>query len=111
MMDSKNVNREIKSTVWASLKTRGFDNFSTRTAWRHHADRIDVVNFQLFNSYNASAIGCTTFSFAINLGCYLPYIPDQYGPGHVNRRTTSYFPKNRNVIAQANKARAEKVYS
>ena len=31
---------------------------------------IDVVNFQSFNSHLAQRLGCTTFSFALNLGVY-----------------------------------------
>ena len=74
-MDSKIVNREIKKTVWPALKRAGFDHFTQRTAWRHHEDSIDVVNFQSFNSYNADVIGINTFSFCVNLGKYLLYVP------------------------------------
>jgi hypothetical protein len=34
-----------------------------------------VVNFQSFNSYLAGVIGCTTYSFALNFGCYFPAVP------------------------------------
>lgn len=67
-MDSKVVNRAIKANVWPMLKEHGFGHFTTRTAWRHDHDRIDVINFQSFNSYQASVIGCTTYSFALRLG-------------------------------------------
>ena len=60
------------------LKNAGFGEFSPRTAWRYHADRIDVVNFQSFNKYNADVLGVTTFSFCVNLGCFLTDIPSQY---------------------------------
>ncbi len=51
-----------------------------RTAWRHTDDTVDVVNFQSFNSYIASVMGVTTFSFSVNFGSYLRYIPPQWPP-------------------------------
>jgi hypothetical protein len=73
--DSRIVTREIRRYVWPELKARGFDHFTGRTAWRHSAAKIDVVNFQSFNSYLANGVGCTPHSFALNLGCYFPVIP------------------------------------
>jgi hypothetical protein len=92
MMDSKVVSRGIKDYVWPMLKEGGFDDFSTRTAWRHHPDRIDVVNFQSFNTYNAAVIGCTTYSFAVNLGCYILGIPSPYGPGFMKEKKGRFLP-------------------
>jgi uncharacterized protein DUF4304 len=77
-MDSTVVNRTIRAEIWPFLKGVGFTRATARTAWRHKPDRVDVVNFQSFNSYNAGVLGITTFSFAVNLGCYLRYVPDQY---------------------------------
>ena len=91
-MDSKVVNCSIKANVWLALKENGFSHFTSRSAWRFHADRIDVVNFQSFNSYNASVIGCTTFSFAVNLGCYLLCIPYQYGAEHLKENGGRLLP-------------------
>ena len=70
-MDSRVVNREIRREIWPALRQRGFDAFSARTAWRHFADRTWLVNFQSFNSYFSLIDGCTTFSFAVNLGIFL----------------------------------------
>jgi len=75
------------------LKEHGFGQFTTRTAWRHDHDRIDVINFQSFNSYQASVIGCTTYSFALNLGCYLLYIPGQHGPSVIKEGNGLLLPK------------------
>jgi hypothetical protein len=74
-MDSKIVNREIRAVIWPYLKSVGFSSFSSRTAWRQATDRIDVINFQSFNSYLADGLGCTSYSFALNLGIYLLAIP------------------------------------
>ena len=77
-MDSKAVNRRIKAEVWPLLRDAGFTRFSSRTAWRHRERQVDVVNFQSFNSYNASVLGCTTYSFSVNLGCYLLEVPESF---------------------------------
>ena len=77
-MDSKVVTREIRRYIWPQIRAFGFSRFTGRTAWRHSNSKIDVVNFQSFNSYLAEGVGCTTYSFAINLGCYFPVIPWEY---------------------------------
>jgi hypothetical protein len=79
-VDSKSVNRSIRSQIWPLLRLAGFNSTTARSAWRHERDRIDVVNFQSFNSYHASVMGVTTFSFAVNLGTYLLYVPPQWPP-------------------------------
>jgi hypothetical protein len=84
-MDSRVVAREIKNEIWPLLRHHGFTSFSAKTAWRHLTEQIHVVNFQSFNSYLAEGVGCTTFSFALNLGIYFRAIPVNYpigkGPG------------------------------
>ena len=79
-MNGSLVNREIRSIVHPALRASGFSAFSPRTTWRHRPDRIDIVNFQSFNSYLASSVGCTTYSFALNLSVYLLDIPDHGKP-------------------------------
>lgn len=74
-MDSSNVNREIKSVIRPLLHDVGFSQFTPRTAWRYSGEKIDVVNFQSFNSYLANAVGCTTYSFCVRLGCSFDAIP------------------------------------
>ena len=85
-MDGKVVSREIRREVWPLLRSSGFTRFTSRTAWRESGDRIDVVNFQSFNSYLAESVGCTTFSFALNLGCCLAYIPLSFSGGKKRRQ-------------------------
>ncbi|QCI95965.1 DUF4304 domain-containing protein [Novosphingobium sp. EMRT-2] len=77
-MDSKAVNKEIRARIWPLLKDIGFSRFTPRTAWRYRGDKIDVLNFQSFNSYNASVLGITSFSFCVNLGSYLNYVPSKW---------------------------------
>ncbi|MGV6851513.1 MAG: DUF4304 domain-containing protein [bacterium] len=79
-MDSKEVNKYIRKIIRPILEKAGFTKFTARNAWRYSTDKIDVVNFQSFNSYNAGVLGITTYSFAVNLGCYLLYVPEEYPP-------------------------------
>jgi uncharacterized protein DUF4304 len=79
-MDSKVVNRQIRATIWPLLKATGFRATTARTAWRHNQDTVHVVNFQSFTKYNADVMGVTTFSFCVNLGCFLVYVPPEWPP-------------------------------
>ncbi|MDR7149739.1 hypothetical protein J2W49_001694 [Hydrogenophaga palleronii] len=79
-MDSKAVTKEIRGRIWPLLKEQGFTRFSSRTAWRDSEGQVDVVNFQSFNRYNADVMGVTPFSFSVNLGCYLTYVPPTWPP-------------------------------
>lgn len=79
-MDRKIVNREIKKAVWPALKDAGFDCFTSRAAWRHNLDSIDVLEIQSFNKYNADVLGVTTFSFGVKLGKFLRYVPPRWAP-------------------------------
>jgi hypothetical protein len=75
-VDARDVTREIGRVVWPTPRGDGFAAFTGRTAWRYIGDAIDVVNFQPFSASLADAVGCTTFSFAVNLGVWLP--PDAW---------------------------------
>jgi hypothetical protein len=70
-VDSKKVSAELAREVRPLLRERGFQKFTARNAWRIHEDRVDVLNFQSFNDHLASGLGCTTYSFSVNLGCFL----------------------------------------
>lgn len=74
-MDSKVVNKAIRQSVRPLLKELGFSRFTPRTAWRYTEGRVEVLNFQSFNSYLAESIGATTYSFSVNLGCLLLEVP------------------------------------
>jgi hypothetical protein len=74
-MDSKIVSRELWNAVRPLLKNAGWNSFTSRTARRFFDSRVDVINFQSFNTYLASAIGSTTYSFSVRLGCFLKVIP------------------------------------
>jgi Domain of unknown function (DUF4304) len=88
-MDSSDVNKMLRDTVWPALKVEGFERRTTRTAWRDRPDQVDVVNFQSFNAYNAAVLNVTTYSFQINLAI------------HPRCRTTPSTPtKDRNLRPQ-----------
>lgn len=76
-MDSSVVNKQIKSVIRPVLLDAGFTQSTSRTAWRYADEKIDVVNFQSFNSYLAGSLGCTTYSFCVRLGCCFKAIPSR----------------------------------
>lgn len=79
-MDSRDVTQGIRRVVWPELRQQGFTAFTGRTAWRYVGEAIDVVNFQSFGASLADAVGCTTFSFSINLGVWVPQAPRRREP-------------------------------
>ena len=74
-MDSRAITKLIRARIWPELRERGFSSFTTRSAWRYWDEGIDVVNFQALGAYDAAVIGCTPFSFVLNLGIRLEYVP------------------------------------
>jgi len=91
-MDSKTVNKRIRSEIRPLLKTAGFSRFTARNSWRYTKAGVEVINFQSFNSYNASVMGCSTYSFSVNLGSYFSEIPDEYGGGQVKQKAGELRP-------------------
>ncbi len=77
-MNSTAVNRRIRALVWPILRDHGFEAFTARSAWRQHDAGIGVVNFQSFNRYHADVIGCSTYSFAVNLGVFVAGVPSDH---------------------------------
>ena len=75
-MDAGDVTREIRRVVWPALREEGFEAFTGRSAWRYVGEAVDIVNFQSFSASLADGLGCTTFSFGVNLGVWLP--PDAW---------------------------------
>lgn len=71
-MDSRDVTREIRRQVWPVLRDEGFDSFTGRFAWRYVESAVDVLNFQSFSASVADGVGCTPFSFGLNLGVWVP---------------------------------------
>jgi hypothetical protein len=98
-MDSKDVSKAIKSEIWPALKNVGFGRTSTRTAWREHSDRVDVINIGSFNSLRTPAPHITSYSFGVHVGCYLKYIPRD-GDRIVERRTGAIQPEQHDCHAR-----------
>jgi Domain of unknown function (DUF4304) len=92
-VDARDVTRVIRRIVWPALRPEGFDAFTGRTAWRYVGDAVDVVNFQSFGASVADAVGCTTFSFSVNLGVCLP----QDGPARLRPAVYECVPHRRRL--------------
>jgi len=80
-MDNRKVTRAIGRVVWPALREVGFDSFTGRSAWRYAGKDVDVVNLQSFGGMLADSVGCTSFSFQVNLGVWRP--GDAFGPPRV----------------------------
>jgi hypothetical protein len=75
-LNSNVVSAEIKRIIRPSLKDLGFTTFAARNAWRRRNQVAEVVNFQSFGMIKAQSLGCTTFSFCVNLGIYYYAVHD-----------------------------------
>jgi hypothetical protein len=69
-MNSQIVNEEIKKVIWPKLKAQNFTYSIERTIWRFSPEIIEVIDFESFSEYNAYLVGCTPFSFQVNVGIY-----------------------------------------
>ena len=65
---SKDVDRELRRTLWPDLYAEGFTRRTGRTAWQDRDDQVNVVQISSFNSYNAGVLGVSTVSFQVGLG-------------------------------------------
>jgi hypothetical protein len=92
-MDSKIVSTEIRRRVWPLLRDARFEIFRSRSAWRHAGQRIEVLNIRSYNSYNASVLGCTTYSCSVNLGTYRLEIPPHFEPSPIKSAKGKLLPE------------------
>jgi hypothetical protein len=71
-IDSKEVSAALRLSVHPLLRTAGgFTKLKARDAWRFDEHTTSVVNFASFSPYLAASVGCTTFSFSVQLGVFL----------------------------------------
>lgn len=82
MLTAKNTSKALRTFVFPLLRDAGFDDWTTRKAWRRKGDRIDHVEFVSFSPYNATAHGCTTASVGVRLGISLPEYGCTVDPFH-----------------------------
>lgn len=74
MVDSREVTRAIAAEIWPGLRELGFESIQGRVARRKHADHVDILEFNAFNSYEQQRLKLKPGSFSIALGCHLEYI-------------------------------------
>jgi hypothetical protein len=82
-MDNRVITKLTRQVIWPSLKSAGFSVFTARSAWRYWDEGIDLINVQGYGpAYHPDLfVHPTSFSFAINLGVLLDYIPQPYPAG------------------------------
>lgn len=67
------VTRAIRRHVRPVLEQQGFDDFTGRKAWRRRQGGvIEVVDFQAVGAYSSFGVGCTSFSFGVYAGVWIP---------------------------------------
>jgi len=69
-MDGKVVGSAIREQVRPLLKEAGFTSFTDRGAWRPTQHTIEHVTLRSYNSYSAGALGCTSYSFTVEVGVF-----------------------------------------
>jgi hypothetical protein len=74
MVEGRDVTKAIAAEIWPKLHEQGFESIQGRVARRTHADRIDILQFNSFNSYEQGRLKLNPGSFSIGLGCHLKYV-------------------------------------
>lgn len=100
-MDSKVINKVINKNIWSFLKEQGFIMFTPRSAWRFNQDTIEIIDFQSFNSCLAEVLGCTTYSFTVNLAIYFTKIPDKFPNITIKEKTDFCYLKSLDAILES----------
>jgi hypothetical protein len=73
-VDGRVVGRAIRESVRPLLKDAGFTSFTDRKAWRETEYTIDHVTFRSYNAYNAGVLGCTSYSFTVEVGVFYRFV-------------------------------------
>ncbi len=68
-IESRDLNRRLRATLWPALKAHGFTERTERVAWRYAGDDIDVVELQAVGQ-NAEATGCPPLSLSVYVATY-----------------------------------------
>lgn len=73
-VDTKDLSRGIRATIWPALKAHGFTDRTERVAWRYVGDDIDVVELQAVGQ-GAEAVGCPPLSLSVIVAAYPRFMP------------------------------------
>lgn len=80
-IDGKVVSRAVRAEVRPLLKEVGFASFTDCKGWRDTEFTVDHVTVRSFNAYNAGVLGCTSYSFTVEVGVfYRCFRPDLSRP-------------------------------
>jgi hypothetical protein len=74
-IDSTVVSSAVSAELRPILLHAGFDEITSRKAWRRGVDRVDVVSFEAVNASDAQSLGCTRHSLSVRVGIYLRAVP------------------------------------
>ena len=77
-IESKEVSAALRLSVHPLLRTAGgFTKLKARGAWRFDEHTTSVVDFASFSPSRAASMGCTTFSFSVQLGVFFDLALDE----------------------------------
>ena len=74
-VDVKAVRRELRSSLWPSLRDVGFATRTERVAWRHWDGGVELIELTSIGS-QADAVGCTTYSFDARVASVPQFLDD-----------------------------------
>jgi hypothetical protein len=72
-IEVKDLNRQLRATLWPAIKAQGFSSRTDRVAWRYAGDDIDVVELQAVGQ-DATAVGCPPLSLSVHVAAYPPFL-------------------------------------
>ena len=76
---AKETTSALRRVVYPLLKAEGFDDWTSRSAWRRDGGRIEHVEFRSFNAHFAERFHCTTAAVGVWIGIQIPELSVQPG--------------------------------
>jgi hypothetical protein len=74
-ISARTITSALKRHVFPVLKAAGFDETTSRRAWRHRDCGIDCVEFRSYNCHYADKFDCTTASVSVWIGSWPAVAP------------------------------------
>jgi hypothetical protein len=91
-METKDLDRVLRATLWPALFAHGFRHRTQRVAWRYAGDDVDVIELQTVGRY-AEETGCPSLSISVFVAASPRFVPieDRNIPVHDGRSRPHYW--------------------
>jgi hypothetical protein len=73
-IETRDLDKGLRGTLWAALKAHGFTERTERVAWRYVGDDVDVVEVQAVGQH-AEVLGCPALSVSAIVAAYPRFLP------------------------------------